>query len=114
MPVISHPYLSPHQDTVGPLARCVADAALLLSVIVGNDPGDTCDIGLPAPQEWPDYTTALNAGALRGKRLGVPRALFQDQSIINGEQWDECWLCSADTWHIPLHIFGCKVTRHFS
>jgi amidase len=75
------------------LARCVADAALLLSVIVGNDPGDTCDIGLPAPQEWPDYTTALNAGALRGKRLGVPRALFQDQSIIN------------DTFQKSLDIF---------
>ncbi|KAF8548295.1 amidase signature enzyme [Imleria badia] len=75
--------ISPNQDTVGPLARCVADAALLLSVIVGNDPSDTCDIGLPPPQEWPDYTRALNAGALRGKRLGVPRALFQDYPIIN-------------------------------
>lgn len=65
------------------MARCVADAALLLSVIVGNDPSDTCDIGLPPPREWPDYTRALNADALRGKRLGVPRALFQDDTIIN-------------------------------
>lgn len=75
------------------MARCVADAALLLSVIAGNDPGDTCDIGLPPPQEWPDYTTALNAGALRGKRLGVPRALFRDHSIIN------------DTFQKSLDIF---------
>lgn len=75
--------ISPHQDTVGPLARCVADAALLLSVIAGNDPSDTCDIGLPPPQEWPDYSRALNAGALHGTRLGVPRALFQEDSVIN-------------------------------
>ncbi|KAF8128664.1 amidase signature domain-containing protein [Boletus edulis] len=75
--------ISPHQDTVGPLARCVADAALLLSVIIGNDPNDACDIGLPPPQEWPDYTRALDAGALRGKRLGVPHALFQDHPVIN-------------------------------
>lgn len=85
--------ISPHQDTVGPLARCVADAALLLTIIVGNDPNDTCDIGLPPPQEWPDYTKALNAGALRGKRLGVPRALFQDYPIIN------------DTFQKSLDIF---------
>lgn len=83
MPAISVIPISPHQDTVGPLARCVADAALLLSVIVGNDPSDTCDIGLPPPQEWPDYTRALDVGALRGKRLGVPRALFKDYPIIN-------------------------------
>lgn len=75
--------ISPHQDTVGALTRCVADAALLLSAIVGNDPSDTCDIGLPPPQKWPDYTRALDAGALHGKRLGVPRQLFQDYPIIN-------------------------------
>lgn len=75
--------ISPHQDTVGPLARCVADAALLLSVIVGKDPSDTCNIGLPPPQEWPDYTEALDVGALRGKRLGVPRGLLQDHPVIN-------------------------------
>ncbi|KAG9308356.1 amidase signature domain-containing protein [Chiua virens] len=81
--------ISPHQDTVGPLARCVADAAILLSAIIGNDPSDVCDIGLRPPQEWPDYTKALNPNALRGKRLGVPRALFQDFPIVNGA-FDKC------------------------
>lgn len=65
------------------MARCVADATLLLSVIVGNDPSDNCDIGLPPPKEWPDYTGALNVASLQGKRLGVPRALFQDDVVIN-------------------------------
>lgn len=65
------------------MARCVADAALLLSIIAGNDPSDNCDIGLPPPKEWPDYTRALNAGALHGKRLGVPRALFEHYPVVN-------------------------------
>lgn len=65
------------------MARCVADAALLLTVIVGNDPNDTCNIGLAPPEEWPDYTGALNATSLQEKRLGVPRALFRDDAVIN-------------------------------
>jgi len=65
------------------LTRCVADAALLLSVIVGDDPDDTCEIGLPPSKKWPDYSRALDAGALRGKRIGVPRALFRPTSVVN-------------------------------
>ena len=59
------------QDTAGPMARTVTDAAILLTVMAGVDPNDPA---APA-KEWRarDYTTFLNAGALRGKRLGVLR-----------------------------------------
>ncbi len=53
-------------DCVGPLARSVADAALLLQVIAGADPADPTASGLPVP----DYTAAL-AGGLHGLRVGV-------------------------------------------
>lgn len=58
------------QDTAGPLARSVADAALLLQAMAGWDESD------PAAQPGraiPDFTAALDAGALAGARLGVLR-----------------------------------------
>lgn len=60
------------QDTVGPMARTVADAAALLSVITGTDPRDPATLDRPAPQPL-DYTTFLDADALRGARIGVAR-----------------------------------------
>ncbi|KAI8988989.1 amidase signature enzyme [Trametes punicea] len=63
--------ISVHQDTVGPIARSVADAAVVLSIIAGRDPRD--NFTLVQPPEVPDYTKALRKDALRGVRLGVPR-----------------------------------------
>jgi amidase len=63
------------QDTVGPFGRSVADAALLLSFIAGPDPRDPAtQTGGPLPV--PDYTAALDAGALRGARIGVARESY--------------------------------------
>jgi aspartyl-tRNA(Asn)/glutamyl-tRNA(Gln) amidotransferase subunit A len=60
-------------DQIGPLARDVRDAALLLSVVAGHDPRDsTC-----MPLAVPDYVGALSAcHDLKGMRLGVPREYF--------------------------------------
>jgi len=55
------------QDTPGPMARGVADAALLLDVLAAPDPAD------PATRAAPPVAGALHAGALRGSRLGVWR-----------------------------------------
>ena len=60
------------QDTAGPMARTVADAALLLSAMAGVDPGDP-DGPAAAGKVAADYTTFLRADALKGKRLGVVR-----------------------------------------
>jgi amidase len=57
------------QDTAGPMARCVADAAALLSVLAGPDPADPATAaGQPG-----DYLACLDPGALAGARIGVWR-----------------------------------------
>jgi aspartyl-tRNA(Asn)/glutamyl-tRNA(Gln) amidotransferase subunit A len=54
-------------DQVGPLAKTVRDAALLMNAIAGHDARDSTSLDLPAP----DYTSNLD-GDLRGIRIGVP------------------------------------------
>ncbi|KAF9269516.1 amidase signature enzyme [Marasmius fiardii PR-910] len=63
--------ISSCQDTVGPMTRTVEDAAIVLSIIAGEDEND--DRSLAQPRPVPDYTNALNRNALQGKRIGVPR-----------------------------------------
>ena len=55
-------------DHVGPLARTVEDAALILNAIAGHDPADPGSSDLPVD----DYTSQLGRD-LRGLRVGVPR-----------------------------------------
>ena len=62
------------QDTAGPMARTVADAAALLNAMVGVDPDDAAMASAPAARE--DYTAALKADALEGARIGVARAQY--------------------------------------
>ncbi len=62
--------ISPSQDTAGPMASSVADAAALLQAMAGADPTDpAADIQRAAV----DYLAALQDGALRGARIGVMR-----------------------------------------
>ena len=63
------------QDTAGPMARTVKDAALLLAAMVGTDPRDsaTADASSRTPV---DYGAALNPDGLRGARIGVLRGAF--------------------------------------
>ena len=66
------------QDTAGPMARSVADAAILLGALSGVDPDDPItQTGLKKGQR--DYTTFLDPSGLKGARIGVPRKkLFGD------------------------------------
>ncbi|MEQ1729072.1 MAG: amidase family protein, partial [Vicinamibacterales bacterium] len=67
------------QDTPGPLARTVRDAALLLGAIEGAqpDPHDRATQTCQAPPNR-DYTAFLTPDALRGARIGIPRAAYYD------------------------------------
>jgi amidase len=60
------------QDTAGPMARTVADAALLLAAMVGLDKQDPATIGARGGA----YVKALNANALKDARIGVARKRF--------------------------------------
>ena len=61
-------------DTMGPLARTVADCALLTGVIAGEDPEDPTAATDPVP----DYLEELNSG-IEGWRVGVPANYFYDE-----------------------------------
>jgi len=65
--------LSWSMDTVGPMARCVADAALMLNAMAGYDPRDRASSQSPVP----DYALALK-GDLRGVTLGIPERHFYE------------------------------------
>lgn len=65
--------ISHNQDTAGPLARSVADAAALLGVIAGSDPRDPATA--EADKHATDYTRFLDPNGLKGKRIGVVRQL---------------------------------------
>jgi amidase len=71
------------QDTAGPMARTVWEAALLLGVLTGVDPRD------PATQAsdgkaFPDYTRFCDPTGLRGARLGIARQYFNISPAVNG------------------------------
>lgn len=63
------------QDTAGPMARSVADAAVLLGALSGIDPDDPAPPGFQ-PLFGIDYTQFLDPVGLRGARIGVARNFF--------------------------------------
>jgi amidase len=67
--------ISHSQDTPGPMARTVSDAAALLSALTVSDVRDSATVGR-ATTPPPDYSVFLDAGALRGRRLGIARKLM--------------------------------------
>jgi amidase len=63
--------ISATQDTAGPMARTVADAAVLLQALAGADPRDPATSRAPTRAE--DYAKALEGDGLRGARIGAAR-----------------------------------------
>src|SRR6266699_1065336 len=74
------------QDTPGPMAKSVTDAAILLGVLEGAapDPNDPATSNCARPPGQ-DYTRFLRADALKGARIGIPRAFFYDPVAAPGE-----------------------------
>lgn len=67
--------ISHSQDTAGPMARTVSDAAILLGALTGVDANDA-DTRSSAGKSFTDYTQFLNRDGLRGARLGIARKYF--------------------------------------
>jgi amidase len=78
-------------DSAGPMARNVTDLALMMNVLAFRDPNDPKSVQVwgevekidPAAKNGVDFTKALDADALRGRKLGVLRDLFKGDPEIN-------------------------------
>jgi len=69
------------QDYAGPMARSVSDLATVLNVTTGTDPADEVTVAADADAKRPaDWRTALDADALRGKRIGYVPTTFASTS----------------------------------
>jgi amidase len=73
------------QDTPGPMAKFVVDAAIMLGALEGAspDPDDAATKACTPPTNH-DYTQFLRADGLKGARIGIPRANFYDSVTLPG------------------------------
>jgi amidase len=79
---------SPTRDTIGPIARSVRDAALVLDVIAGYDPNDP--VTAASYGRTPEsYTAFLQPNGLRGMRLGVIRQPMDKDTDTNAADYKE-------------------------
>jgi aspartyl-tRNA(Asn)/glutamyl-tRNA(Gln) amidotransferase subunit A len=83
-------------DHIGPLARTVRDAAVMLQVIAGRDPLDATSAAAPVP----DYTQSMD-GNVQGLKLGLPREYLKDLTSETGD----LIAAGVDT----LRRLGCEV-----
>ena len=74
------------QDTAGPMARTVTDAAILMGVLesAAPDPNDPATRTCPLPPNR-DYAAFLKRDGLKGARIGIPRAFYFDRYTPPGE-----------------------------
>lgn len=120
------------QDTAGPMARSVADAALLLAAMRGVDPADPATAAAAAQVDT-DYAAALRADALRGRRIGVLRAFasFHGEvdamltraaeilrragaEVVDPVELPHRGSYGADEYTVLLHEFRDGVERYFA
>ncbi|HEX5173967.1 MAG TPA: amidase family protein [Gaiellaceae bacterium] len=73
--------ISANQDSAGPIARNVTDAAVLLGAATGVDPNDAATAA-QAGHAFSDYTQFLDPHALQGARIGVWRAGTYDPTLV--------------------------------
>jgi amidase len=73
--------ISADQDTAGPMARNVTDAAVLLGAATGVDPADAATAA-QVGHAFTDYTKFLDGEALDGARIGVWRAGTYDPALV--------------------------------
>jgi amidase len=75
------------QDTAGPMAKSVTDAAILLGALesASPDPNDAATKTCQAPPNR-DYTPFLKREGLKGARIGIPRANYYDRFTPPGEK----------------------------
>jgi amidase len=75
------------QDTAGPMAKSVTDAALMFGALesAAPDPNDPATKACP-PAPNRDYVAFLNPEGLKGARIGIPRANYYDKLTLPGDK----------------------------
>jgi aspartyl-tRNA(Asn)/glutamyl-tRNA(Gln) amidotransferase subunit A len=86
-------------DHAGPMARTVADCALLLQAIAGHDPADPASANVAVP----DFSAELDRG-VKGLRVGVPRAWCEEGTGTSPEV-----MAAFDAALTVLESLGAKV-----
>jgi amidase len=74
--------ISKTQDTAGPMARTVTDAAILLGAMAAIDQDDAITLESKGKAQK-DYTTFLDISALKGKRIGIEKKPQENNKYIN-------------------------------
>ena len=75
--------ISATQDTAGPMARTVKDAAILLGALTGIDAADKTT-AQSSNRSFTDYTKFLDANSLKGKRIGIEKTHLKGHEVIVG------------------------------
>jgi len=74
--------ISATQDTAGPMARTVTDAAILLGVLAGADAKDAVT-SESTGKTYTDYTQFLDANSLQGKRIGIEKSFMKGHEGVD-------------------------------
>jgi len=74
--------ISATQDTAGPMARTVTDAAILLGALAGVDENDTITKS-SRDQGEKDYAKYLDANGLQGKRIGIEKSYLKNHEAVD-------------------------------
>jgi aspartyl-tRNA(Asn)/glutamyl-tRNA(Gln) amidotransferase subunit A len=91
-------------DQVGPMTKCVDDAAILLGVLAGHDPHD----GTTPCEPVPDYAASLTGASLAGVKIGLPKEYFNVAGIdpevkrVTDEAVARCAAAGAELVEVSL------------
>jgi amidase len=100
--------ISEHQDTVGPIARTVRDAAYILQAIAGVDPFDNYTSAIPGNGTLPDYVAACSKFANLTLRIGVPRNILA--AYLNGTNTSAPVVAAFEDAIVTLKSIGANIT----
>jgi aspartyl-tRNA(Asn)/glutamyl-tRNA(Gln) amidotransferase subunit A len=91
-------------DQVGPMTKCVDDAAILLGALAGHDPHD----GTTPCEPVPDYAASLTGASLTGVKIGLPKEYFNVAGIdpevkrVTDEAVARCAAAGAELVEVSL------------